>query len=139
MNAIHLRQCLRSTGRCAALALAVLVLALSASCGRFHRGGEVAPQGFIVFINRSLDQADVYVVVPGSESRRIGTVMSGRTDTLTVPADITARAGTVEIAARLLARSIVPRTGPISLGPGEWLEVTLPSDEKVLTVLPAGP
>jgi hypothetical protein len=138
MNALHARR-LRSTGWRGALPLAVLILAASAACGRFHRGDELAQQGFIVFINRSLEQADVYVVVPGSESRRIGTVMSGQTDTLTVPADIATRAGTVEIAARLLARSIVPRTGPISLGPGEWLEVTLPSDEKVLTVLPAGP
>ena len=118
--------------------LAATLLAAS-SCGRLHRGDETVPDAVLIFVNESLDQADVFIVVPGSETRRIGTVMGGRTDTLVVPRDIATRASTVDVAARLLARSMVPRSGPISISPGDWYQVRLPIDEKTLVVLPANP
>jgi hypothetical protein len=91
----------------------------------------------IVFTNESLDQATVYVVAPGADFRRIGTVIPGRTEALTVPSEFANR-GTVNIVARLLARSEVPQTGPVSLRPGERYEVKLLGDARILSFLPAG-
>lgn len=117
------------------------LVGMSASCSRVEPGEEPAPRepAHIVFINESLDQADVYAVVSGAESIRIGTVMSGRTETLRLPQQVTDRAGTINIVARLLARSFVPQTGPISIGSGERLQVRLPMDGRSLSVLPASP
>lgn len=110
-------------------------LGAATSCGRFHHG-DAPERAALVFINESLGQADVFIVVPGTESRRIGTVFPGRTDTLMVPTDITSRASSLQIVARVLAHSTSPSSGPISISPGEYLQVTLPSDLKSLIVLP---
>ena len=62
-------------------------------------------------------------------------MFAGRTDTLTVPADMAAR-GNFNVFARLLARSARPSTGPIAIRPGEHLQVRLPLDQRLLVVLP---
>jgi hypothetical protein len=117
------------------LARVSLILA-AAACGPMRRGaGE--PPAVIIFANQSLEQATVYVVAPSREFRRIGTVFAGRTDTLSVPADLT-RVGSLNIVARLLARPELPQTGPISMYPGERYRITLPLDVKLLSFLPAG-
>lgn len=90
----------------------------------------------IEFKNESLAQADVFVSSASSGARRLGTVFAGRTETLTIPRDIVMR-GTINIAARLLARSRVPTTGSLAISPGTHLSVRLPLDEKALYVLPA--
>jgi hypothetical protein len=114
----------------------ILLLAVATACGPLRRGTGPQP-AVIYFTNESLDQASVYVVGPGLDFRRIGTVFPGRTDTLTVPADVTAR-GTVNIVARLLARSELPQTGPVSVRAGEQYRVTLPINGLLLSFLPAG-
>jgi hypothetical protein len=114
--------------------LAALMLG-AASCSRLHPG-EDNPPVVLLFQNQSLDQADVYVSRGVGDSRRIGTVQAGRTETLVVPQDMVT-AGTVNIFVRLLARSIVPRSGPVAISPGDRLQVILPSDQRQLTVLPA--
>lgn len=118
------------------LAAALAMAAALGACGRFHPFGGPGP-ALVVFNNQSLDEADVYAVIQGGQPVRIGTVMAGRTDTLTVPADATAPGTSVNIVARILARSIAPRTGTVSLYPGQVYSVTLPSDEKLLSFLPA--
>jgi hypothetical protein len=55
---------------------------------------------------------------------------------LEVPREFTAR-GTVNIVARLLARSDLPQTGSVSIRPGERYEVKLQLDGKVISFLPA--
>ena len=97
---------------------------------------EPAEPTTIEFKNESLAQADVFVVVAGTDRRRIGTVFAGRTETLTIPRELAIR-GTVNIVARLLARSRMPSTGSLALSPGTRLSVRLPMDEKALYVLPA--
>ena len=114
-------------------ALVTTVLA----CGSLARG-PAPPATTILFRNESIDQATVYVVAPGVEFRRIGTVIPGRTEALTVPHDMVARAGTLNIVARLLARPEVPQTGPVSLRAGERYEVRLSTDARSLSFLPAG-
>ena len=109
----------------------------AAACGPFHRGAG-QPPAYLYFTNESLDQADVYAALPGNQPIRIGTVMAGRTDTLTVPPDIVGRGQNVNIVARLLARSSAPSSGPIPLHPGDRLVVRLPVDQKLLVVLPTG-
>ena len=113
------------------------ILAAAAACGPMRRGPSTPP-AVIYFTNESLDQASVFLVAPGLDFRRIGTVMPGRTDTLTVPSDMANRGGLLNLVARLLARSELPQTGPISLRPGEAYQVRLPPDARLLSFLPAG-
>jgi hypothetical protein len=118
------------------LAPAVLIVA-AVACGHLRPGGG-QPPALLIFRNESLDQANVYAVAPGLGSRRLGTVMAGRTDTLTVPADLASRAN-LNIVARLLTRSGAAQTGPVAIRPGEQYQVTLPLDARLLSFLPASP
>jgi hypothetical protein len=118
------------------LALATASLVATASCGRVMHLGSDEPAAQVIFTNQSLDQADVYTVIDAGVGRRLGTVFAGRTDTLDVPVEVVSRGGTVNIVARLLARSFNPSTGPLVISSGEVLKVTLPSGEQTLTVLP---
>jgi hypothetical protein len=118
-----------------ALALALAGSFGTTSCGRFMHSGEPAAQ--VIFANESLDQADVYAVLNGGQSQRIGTVFAGRTETLDIPRNIIAAGGTVSIVARLLAHTYAPSTGPLTLNPGDRIRVTLPSNGRSLSVLPA--
>jgi hypothetical protein len=118
------------------LAPAVLLLAAAAvGCGPLRRGAG-QPPAVIYFTNESLEQATVYVVAPGRDFRRIGTVFPGQTDTLTVPTDL-AVSGSLNIVARLLARSEVPQTGPVSIAPGGQYQVRLPMNAMLISFLPA--
>jgi hypothetical protein len=128
-----------SVSRPARLAcIALLAAATSAvSCARFHHEQEEEiPPVVLLFENQSLDQADVFVSRGVGDSRRIGTVQAGRVESLVVPREMVT-SGTVNIVARLLARSFTPRSGPVAISPGDRLRVILPSDERQLTVLPA--
>lgn len=88
-----------------------------------------------MFNNESLDQADVYAVQSG-ERLRIGTVFSGRREALRVPASLVSGGVGVNIVARILASSRTPSTGSLTLLPGDTVEVTLPANLSMLTVLP---
>ena len=114
--------------------LAAAIAALAA-CGPLRRV-PASERALIYFTNESLDQADVYGIVPGSRAVRIGTVFAGRTDTLTIPTELL-RLGNVNVVARLLAKSNTPSSGPVSINPGDRLQVRLPVDQKLLVVLPA--
>jgi hypothetical protein len=114
----------------AALAVSLLVV----GCGPVHHGSQ--PESVVVFHNQSTDQADVYALGSGGDPIRIGTVFAGRTDTLRVPATATA-ANRVNVIARIFGNGRVVVTGPFSLGPGDSMDVTLTSDEKMLSVLPS--
>jgi hypothetical protein len=129
----------RSISRCLRrLAPAILILmADAAACVPLRRGAG-PPPARLVFTNESLDQADVFVVIPGVHSRRIGTVMAGRTETLIVPADLATRGGSLNIVARLFARSRAVQTGPVSIYPGEQYQVRLPLNGRLLSFLPDG-
>ena len=118
---------------------ALLAVAALAACQRNRPVTTEDPSSeptTIEFKNESLAQADVFVAASGSGARRIGTVFSGRTETLTVPREIAIR-GSITVVARLLARSRVPSTGSIAIGPGAHLSIRLPLDERMLYVLPA--
>lgn len=119
-----------------ALALATASLVTSASCSKIMHTGD-QPSAQVVFVNQSLDQADVFAVLNGGQSQRIGTVFAGRTETLDVPTSIIAAGGTVSIVARLLAHSYAPRTGPLTINNGDRIQVTLPATAQSLSVLPA--
>jgi len=119
------------------LVLAMASITPAVGCSHFMHHDPDEPPAQVIFVNQSLDQADVYVVGDAGDSQRIGTVFAGRTETLTIPNNVLARGGSVSIAARLLARTYVPRTGPITFSRSQQLQITLPSDERSLTVLPA--
>ena len=134
MSSLSISRCLR---RLAPGVLTLVVLVGAAACGPFRRGAGPQPAA-LIFTNQSLDQATVYVVGPGVDFSRLGTVFAGQTDTLTVLAGVALR-GPVNIVARLLARSDVPQTGPVSIRPGAQYEVTLPLHSRLISFLPAGP
>ena len=110
-------------------------VAATAACGSARHGPARAP-ALLYFTNESLDQADVYAIATGGHSVRIGTVMAGRTDTLTVPSDVAGHGENVNVVARLLARNVAPSSGPIPIHAGDHLQVRLPVDQKLLVVLP---
>jgi hypothetical protein len=114
---------------------ALILLAGAAACVPLRRSAG-PPPARLVFTNESLDQADVFVVIPGVHARRIGTVMAGRTDTLVVPADLVTRGGSLNIVARLFARSGAVQSGPVSIYPGEQYRVRLPLSGRLLSFLP---
>src|SRR5688572_7181243 len=111
-----------------------IVLAVTAACGPLRRPA-AQEQAILSFTNESLDQADVYAVA-GTQAVRIGTVLAGRTERLVVPPDIAFRGSNVNVVVRLLAQSNRPQTGPLTLRPGERLEIRLPMDQRALVVLP---
>jgi hypothetical protein len=120
-------------------ALLIGITAATTSACSARRGGAASAPAILYFTNESQDQADVYAVVSGSQPVRLGTVFSNRTDTLRVPADIAARGSNVSVIARLLARNVTPSTGPLAIHPGDRLSVRLPSDQRLLVVLPGEP
>jgi hypothetical protein len=117
------------------LLISALLLAV-ASCSHTPPGAGSTEKTLIQFSNESLSQADVFVSAPGTDARRIGTVMAGQSETLEIPPDVAIK-GNVTIVARLLARSNRPSSGPLALSPGTKLSVRLPLDTKTLVVLPA--
>ena len=129
----------RHTAR-ASHVVAFVALAVLSACHRNRTVSDIDAASdeptTIEFRNESLAQADVFVSAASSGARRLGTVFAGRSETLTIPKDIAIR-GSINIVARLLARSRLPSTGSIAISPGTHLSVRLPLDEKALYVLPA--
>lgn len=119
------------------LFVVLLTSALSvAACGPFRHGtGE--PDAVVVFHNQSPDQADVFALGPGGDPVRIGTVFAGRTESLRLPQSVTGGANRVNVIARVFPTGRVVASGPFSVGPGDSMDVTLTSDEKMLSVLPS--
>lgn len=124
--------------RVAVLAAMLASTACTHLYGNKEEESEADEDAIVVFENQSLDQATVFIVPQGLNAQRIGTVMAGRTDTLVVPREFRNK-GTVNIVARLLARSRAPSSGPVSIRSGDALEVRLGVDDRILTVLPARP
>lgn len=107
---------------------------LVAACAT-HRGG-TPPTAFVYFDNQSLEQADVYAVASGGSPIRIGTVFAGHRQRLNVRGTALGASGYVNIIARLLVSARAPRTGTVTLSPGDRLEVTLTPDGNNLAALP---
>ena len=113
--------------------VSALALCVVGACGPLRRGPEAA---LVIFTNQSLDQADVYAVSSSGAQTRIGTVMPGRTDTLRVRQGAVGGDNQANLVARILARSRAPNSGLVTLAPGDRVQVTLSSDERILSVLP---
>jgi hypothetical protein len=91
----------------------------------------------VYFVNGALDQADVYAISSSNTRTRIGTVMPGQTEALSIPDGIM-RPGDVTVVARLLARSGYISTGPFVLSAGDRYSIRLASAAApALTILPA--
>jgi len=91
----------------------------------------------LIFTNDSVDQADVYATIGSSQTIRVGTVFSLRTDTLAVPTSVTEQAGgQTTFIVRQLGRSYHPSTGPVTLRSSDVIRVRLPSDGRSLFVTP---
>jgi hypothetical protein len=109
--------------------------ALLTACGPFQRGGN-DNEAALIFENASIDQAAVYAVMPGSDMIRLGTVLPGQTDTLSIPASVTGRNASVSIVARMLGANSFPQTGPLNIGRGDAFHVRLSNNSTILTATP---
>jgi hypothetical protein len=116
----------------------VVVAALAAACSSATRTGTAGTDrpAVILFTNQALDQAAVYAIRSGGDVRRIGTVPSGRTETIVLPRDFVS-AGSITIVAVPLASNRAASTGPVTMRPGDRYAVTLPTSENILSLLPA--
>jgi hypothetical protein len=110
------------------------LLMSAAACGPLRMGNN--QRATLIFSNETLDQADVFATIAGTQTVRIGTVLSRRTDTLTVPASVTGQGGNTNIVVHMLAQSYTPSSGPVTLRAGDVLTVRLPPDARSLVVLP---
>ena len=122
-------------------ALVTLGVGLFAACAPYRTGGSAAGDlgAKIYFKNESFDQVAVYAVLGGFQKSRIGTVMAGRTDTLSVAASLVNAPSGLTILVRPLGRDYTAEVGPINLLPGDALEIGLPPSQRMLVVLPARP
>lgn len=121
-------------------AVAASIPFIAAGCGPMHANTSSAPRAedaVVYFSNESLDQADVYAISSSSMRTRIGTVLAGQTEALTIP-EIAMGTGDVTVAARLLAHSGYIAAGPLALHGGDRYSIRLPSDvSTTLVILPA--
>jgi len=113
------------------MSASIAALAIAVACGPFHRGP--SGEATVVFNNQTTDQADIYASTSGADPIRIGTVFSGQTTRMSVPATIVGQANLVTITAHLLAGPNVS-SGPFSFGSGQTAEMRLPSDKHLIVV-----
>lgn len=128
-----------STHRSASRPSRLVVLASAALLGACSRNQVETEPGnvpaAVIFSNESLSQSDLFAVMSGSsESRKLGTVFAGRTETLRLPYDMAQR-GNVSLVARLLDGRLVS-SGMVSIRPGDTVHVELPMSHNMLMVLP---
>ena len=119
-------------------AIAASALLVAVGCKTVHANPSTLPRAAVVyFVNGSLDQAAVYAISSGKMRTRIGTVMAGRTEALSIP-DVIMGAGDVTIVTRLLARSGYISTRPFILSAGDQYSIRLVSAaSSTLLILPA--
>jgi len=117
------------------IALIAAAFALTA-CGPFRHGAS-QPDAIVVFHNQSPDQADVFALGSGGDPIRIGTVFAGKTESLRVPETVTGGSNRVNVIARVFPTGRIVSSGPFSVEPGGSMDVTLTSDEKMMSVLPS--
>lgn len=126
---------MRSTLARLSLCIPVAAALGGAACGHAARTAD-AGRPVLTFSNESMAVTTVYAIRPGGDATRLATVSPGRTATLRLPVSVTT-AGTVTIVAVPLAGNRAASSGPISIGPGTRLAITLPTGQNILTVLPA--
>jgi hypothetical protein len=118
------------------LLVASLLFSALVACATGAAKAPAPERSTIEFQNETLEPADVFVLSGGGSSTRLGTVMPGRTDTITVPHSIMVRATNVSVVARLRRLSRVVSSGSLVLHPGEQLSLRLPVDARMIIVLP---
>lgn len=128
-----------STPHSAARGAGLLVLASAAILGGCSRNlPETEPSNApaaVIFSNQSLTQSDLFAVISGSsESRKLGTVFAGRTETLRLPYEMANR-GSLSLVARLLNGGTLS-SGQVSIRPGDTVHVELPLSRNMLILLP---
>ena len=114
----------------------LVLAALVAGCASARRGDD-APSAAIEFTNEGLTGAEVFSVSRSGTRVRLGAVMAGRTEVMRLPLHADGGDRAIDIVARLAVTSREVSTGLLTLGPGERVIVTLLSDGRMLSVLPA--
>jgi hypothetical protein len=114
---------------------AMPILLAQVGCSRNHTarvGAETSVP--VVFSNESTVKADVWVLAPGVNTRRIGSVLAGETTTLRAPREFYEK-GTISFYAQLRGNSIMPLLDKLPVAPGEELRLRLPIDTKRIAVV----
>ena len=119
-------------------AASLLVSTAACSLATRHAGAPLDSRAptVVSFRNDSWDLTDVYALRQGGIPIRLGSVAAGRTERLVVPRDLVFGGPSVQIIARPLARNRVIGSGPVSLSPGEHLQMSLISTGNMISVLP---
>lgn len=119
------------------LTLVVFLAALSGvvACSRAVRAAGDAGAPLLTFTNESLDMTTVYAMRAGGIATRLASVMPGRTDTLSIPETMVS-ADQITIVAGSITGTPAASSGPLSLGPGIRLAITLLPSQSVLRVIP---
>ena len=122
------------------LLLGIALLLGAVACSRLPHAGEDDSEGpaYLVFVNQSLEQADVFAVGQAGDATRIGTVQPGRTETIRIPDRLSGR-GPINIIARLLGRPGTLQSGAVSFNAGDRMQATVSIDGRSLVLLPVGP
>ena len=103
-----------------------MMLAITTSCRSAQRADDPTIGATLVFVNQSLENAEVYAVTRGASQVRLGMVMQGERQTFEIPARLLRQGANLTIVARTSARARSISSGPVTATSGEAVHVTLP-------------
>lgn len=103
-----------------------MMLAITTSCRSTQRADDQTLGATLVFVNQSLENAEVYAVTRGASQVRLGMVMQGERQTFEIPARLLRQGANLTIVARTSARARSISSGPVTATSGEAVHVTLP-------------
>ena len=102
-------------------------LLVPGACRTTPRGEPSTIGATLVFVNESLERAQVFAVARAVSQEDLGIVMQGERQTFLIPARILRQGGqSVTIVVRTPSRSRSLSAGPVVLSGGEVVQVTLP-------------
>jgi len=128
---------MRTALRRLALVAAATLSAGLAGCGSTQNAANAgsADVPYVVFNNQAQTQATVFILA-GGLATRVGTVMSGRREPLRISSSILGGTRSIQFGVELLGSNLAPRSGQITISPGDSLEISLTPDGRAVTVLP---
>ena len=115
--------------------VAALLFVTPVGCAHQHAATTAASNVVpVVFSNESTDQAEVWVVAPNVNTRRLGAVLAGETTTLRVPGEFFSNS-TISFYTKMRGSSGGPGLYDLPIREGEPLRIRLPKGRTRLEVV----